>query len=71
MGVFIGEQVPVEIIRQARWGKLPTGDASRLASILQVMKQCLEASDLERRLELMEKAIGDDTVVPFKPKLVK
>jgi hypothetical protein len=31
----------------------------------------LEASDLERRLELMEKAIGDDTVVPFKPKLVK
>jgi len=38
------------LYRHARWGEIPVADASRLATILAVMRQCLEASELERRI---------------------
>jgi hypothetical protein len=33
--------------RHARQGEIPVADASRLATILAVMRQCLEASELD------------------------
>ena len=43
------------LYRQARRGEINSSDASRLASILALMRQGLEASDLERRLAELEK----------------
>jgi hypothetical protein len=60
------------LYRQARRGDVPVTDASRLATILGVMRQCLEASELERRIAEMEAALGGEqftSVVPFKPKV--
>jgi len=57
------------LYRQARRGEVPVADASRLATILSVMRQCLEASELERRIAEMEAAIAPErsgTVVPFR-----
>jgi hypothetical protein len=42
------------LYRQARRGEIAAADASRLASILAVARQCIEASDLERRLNELE-----------------
>jgi hypothetical protein len=47
------------LYRQAKRGELPITDASRLATILSVMRQCLESSELERRLETLEGKAGD------------
>jgi hypothetical protein len=41
------------------------GDASRMASILQVMRQCMEASDVERRIAEMEAKLTPTNVVAF------
>jgi hypothetical protein len=58
------------LYRHARWGDIPVGDASRLATILAAMRQCLEASELERRIGEMEAALAVNTnpssVVPFR-----
>ena len=42
------------LYRQARRGEINSADASRLASILALMRQGLEVSDLERRLSELE-----------------
>jgi hypothetical protein len=57
------------LYRHARWGEVPVGDASRLAMFLWVMRQCLEASELERRIAEMEAALGGEqpTSVPHRP----
>ena len=57
------------LYRQARRGEVPVADASRLATILAVMRQCLESSEIERRIGEMEQAIAPEasgTVVPFR-----
>ena len=45
------------LYRQARWGEIPSAEASRLATILTAMRQCLESSDLETRIAEMEAAL--------------
>jgi Putative transposase of IS4/5 family (DUF4096) len=56
------------LYRHARWGEIPVSDASRLATILAAMRQCLEASELERRITGMEAALTVNTnpVLPFR-----
>jgi hypothetical protein len=51
-----------------RLGDVPVADASRLATILGAMRQCLEATELGRRIEEMESALAVNTnpVVPFR-----
>ena len=46
------------LYRQARRGDVAVADASRLATILAAMRQCLEASELERRIADMEAALA-------------
>jgi hypothetical protein len=46
------------LYRQARRGDVAVAGASRLATILAVMRQCLEASELERRIAEMEAALA-------------
>jgi hypothetical protein len=46
------------LYRQARRGDVAVADASRLATILAAMRQCLEASELERRIGEMEAALA-------------
>jgi hypothetical protein len=52
------------LYRQARWGEVPVVDASRLATILAAMRQCLEAGEFERRIAEMEAAITARTNQP-------
>jgi hypothetical protein len=52
------------LYRQARRGDVAVADASRLATILAAMRQCLEASELERRITEME--VNTNPVVPFR-----
>ena len=56
------------LYRQARRGDVAVADASRLATILAAMRQCLEASELERRITEMEAALHPvpGSVVPFR-----
>lgn len=58
-----------KLYRQARRGEINTADASRLASILALMRQGLEASELEKRLAALE---SGDEIQPasHKPKPV-
>jgi hypothetical protein len=58
------------LYRQARWGEVPVADASRLATILAAMRQCLEAGEFERRIAEMEAAIVSRGSEPFRPKIV-
>ena len=55
-----------ELYRQARRDEINSADASRLASILALMRQGLEASELERRLAALENgtAVGPERVSP-------
>ena len=46
------------LYRQARRGDVAVADASRLATILAAMRQCLEASELERPIAEMESALA-------------
>jgi hypothetical protein len=61
------------LYRQARRGEVPVTDASRLATILTAMRQCLEASELERRITEMEAALAVNThassVVSFRKRM--
>jgi hypothetical protein len=43
------------LYREARGGTLDTADASKLANILALMGRLIEGSDLERRVEEIEK----------------
>ena len=53
------------LYRQARRGEINSADASRLASILALMRQGLEASDLEKRLAALE--VEDEKPEPIRP----
>jgi hypothetical protein len=55
-----------KLYRRAARGKISSADASRQASILAVMRQCIESSDTEQRLEALERAASQPNVVPFK-----
>ena len=57
-----------KLYRQARKGEINSADASRLASILALMRQGLEASELERRLMALE--TGEVTVVEKPVRLI-
>jgi hypothetical protein len=46
------------LYRQARRGDVAVADASRLATILAAMRQCLEASEIESRIAAMEAAVA-------------
>jgi hypothetical protein len=55
------------LYRAARTGKLPSADASRMATIL--MGMCMETSEIERRLAEIEAAVvSRENVSPFKPR---
>ena len=55
------------LYRQARRGEIPSGDASRMASILQVMRQCMETGAIEDKLDALEAALQrPDNVLPFR-----
>jgi hypothetical protein len=53
------------LYRQARWGQIEVADASRLATILGIMRQCLESSEIEARMAELEARLGSN-VVPFR-----
>ena len=60
-----------KLYRQARKGEINSADASRLASILALMRQGLEASELERRLAALEAGdTGGQKTVPVPPRLL-
>ena len=60
-----------KLYRQARKGEINSADASRLASILALMRQGLEASELERRLAALEAGeTGERQTVHVPPKLL-
>jgi hypothetical protein len=46
----------VRLYREARHGRIPAQDASRLASILALVGRMIEGGEIERRLELLEVA---------------
>jgi hypothetical protein len=57
--------------RQARRQEISASDASKLASVLAVLRQCLEASDLEKRMADLEDLLSpeeSDNVVEFPTK---
>jgi hypothetical protein len=56
------------LYRQARRGGVPTADASRLATILSALRECLKASDMEQRINELEALLSAEpsNVVPFK-----
>lgn len=41
--------------REARAGSLDVGDASKLANVLQILGRMIEGSELETRIEALEK----------------
>lgn len=44
------------LYRQAKAGQIPTQDASRLAYILNLLRQSIETGDLEARIQALEAA---------------
>jgi len=46
------------VYRDARTGRLPTTDATKLAHVLDVLRRCLETSDLEQRLSAVEASLA-------------
>ena len=57
VGEVLGELA--RVYRDARRGQLDTLDASRLASILNTLRQTLESHDLENRIKRLE-SLADD-----------
>jgi hypothetical protein len=58
-----------KLYREVRRGQIASADGSRMASILAVLRQCLEASTVEKRLAELEALLTaeqDNIVVPFK-----
>jgi hypothetical protein len=52
------------LYRAARTGKLPSADASRMATILLGMKACMETSEFEQRLIEIEIALAQRSAQP-------
>jgi len=46
------------LYRRTRRGEVEVADASRLASVLSILRQCLEAGDVEQRLRVMEASLS-------------
>ena len=46
------------VYREARAGTLEVADASKLANILQIMGRMIEASEVEARLDALERRLG-------------
>ncbi|HMR33971.1 MAG TPA: hypothetical protein PKA09_23645 [Geminicoccus sp.] len=46
------------LYREARRGEVTVGDASKLATILAILRSALEAGDLEARVAELERVIG-------------
>ena len=42
------------IYREGKAGQREVGDVSRLANVLQILSRCIEAGDLEKRVEILE-----------------
>ena len=57
------------VYRHARHGDIDSTEGYKLASILGVMAKCLEASELERRLNEIE-TVMLKREQPFKPRMV-
>ena len=53
-----------KVYREARRGALDLGDATRLAYILREIRCALEAGDIERRIEELEKGNWDGSRRP-------
>jgi hypothetical protein len=53
------------LYRQARRGDVAVADASRLATILAAMRQCLEVSEVESRIAAMEAALAPTNANQF------
>jgi hypothetical protein len=51
---------------KVRRGEIETLEGFRMASILGIMRQCLEGSDAEKRLAELESLSSKPNVVPFK-----
>jgi hypothetical protein len=48
------------IFREARAGRLDVADASKLVNILAVLARLIESSDLEKRIEQIEKSLKQE-----------
>jgi predicted transcriptional regulator len=48
-----------KLYREARQGKVDVTDASKLANMLQILYRIIEGSDLEKRLEEIEKEVRE------------
>src|SRR3954447_13193089 len=46
------------VYREARVGAIDVADASKLANILQIMGRMIETSEVEARLDVLEKRLG-------------
>jgi hypothetical protein len=46
------------LYRQTKRGEVPSAEAFRMASILGIMRQCLESSDAEQRLAQLEEQLS-------------
>ena len=46
------------VYREARAGTLDVADASKLANILQIMGRMIETSEVEARLDALERRLG-------------
>jgi hypothetical protein len=55
-------QEMARLYREARRGKGTVADAGRLAYILSLIARIIEGSDLERRLETLEKKMAERNV---------
>jgi hypothetical protein len=69
----IGHEIG-RIYRQMRYEQISTADGKRCAEVLTMMKLCLEASEIERRIEAIEEAIArradeDSNIVHMRPKV--
>ena len=49
------------LYRESRAGKVETQDASRLANMLSILGRLIEGSDLEARLDALERATQKET----------
>ncbi len=47
------------LYRDARSGRTHPANATKLAHILDVLRRCLETSDIEKRLALLESTLGE------------
>jgi hypothetical protein len=56
------------LYREARRGDIESIEAFRLASVLNILRACVETGVLEARLDAIEEKT---TVTPFRPRLVK